>query len=150
VQRSLKFGMMTLAVIVAMTCFMAAQTYGGESQPQGQTGQMSGQGGMHAQGAQGVQERLNWLSQQLNLTDDQKTKLKPILQDEQQKMQAVHENTSLSQDQKRAQMKQIHQSYQPQIQAVLTPEQQQKLSQMRAQQEQRHQQNMGGEANEPK
>jgi Spy/CpxP family protein refolding chaperone len=66
-------------------------------------------------------------------------------------MRAVNENASLSQDQKHAQMKQIHQSFQPQIQAVLTPEQQQKLASIRAQQEQQHGEHMGaGGQNEPK
>ena len=100
----LKFAAMTLAVIVAVTCLAASQE---------------------------AQDRLNWLSQQLNLTDAQKTKLQPILQHEAQQMRAVDNNSSLTQDQKHAQFRHIHQSYQPKIQAILTPEQRQKLAQMK-------------------
>lgn len=77
-------------------------------------------------------KRLQWMSKKLNLTDEQKTKLQPIFQDEFQQMKAVREDTSLSREQKRGKMKQIHETFHPQVLAVLTPDQQQKLEQMRA------------------
>ncbi len=77
-------------------------------------------------------KRLEWMSKKLNLTDEQKTKLQPIFQDEFQQMKAVREDTSLSREQKRDKMKQIHETFHPQVMAVLTPDQQQKLEQMRA------------------
>ena len=130
----------TLAVVVAAVCWVPAQTYGTGSPLQDQ-GSMMGQQAMHAPGAQ---NRLNWLSQQLNLSDSQKTQLQPILQNEEQQMMQVHSNSSLSQEQKRDQMMQIHHSYQSQINSVLTPEQRQKLAQLQEQQRQKHMGNMGG------
>jgi protein CpxP len=136
---NIKLAAITLAAIVAMACWATAQTYGTQSQQeqQGSAQQpMAGQEQMHAGGAQ---NRLNWLSQQLNLTDEQKTKLQPILQNAGQQMKSVRENTSLTQDQKRSQMMQIHQSTDSQIESVLTPDQQQKFAQIKQQQKERHQ-----------
>jgi len=85
--------------------------------------------GMHH--GESADQHLQMLSEKLNLTDDQKTKLKPVLQDQMQQMTAVREDSSLSHEQKRAKMKSIHESFHDQINAVLTPEQQVKFKQMR-------------------
>jgi Spy/CpxP family protein refolding chaperone len=77
-----------------------------------------------------VDQHLQMLSEKLSLTDDQKAKLKPILQDQMQQMKAVHEDSSLSPEQKRAKAKSIHESFHEQINAVLTPEQQSKFKEM--------------------
>ena len=74
-----------------------------------------------------VQAKLQSLSSELNLTDDQKTQLKPILQDEAQQIKALHDDTSLSPDQKKAKVAEIRQSHKSQMDAILTPEQQKKL-----------------------
>ena len=91
--------------------------------------------GMHGEG---VDQHLQMLSEKLNLTDDQKAKLKPILQDQMQQMKAVREDSSLSQEQRRAKMKSIHESLHEQINAVLTPDQQAKFKQMRQEEMQKH------------
>jgi hypothetical protein len=56
--------------------------------------------------------------------------LKPILAGEFKQMRAVGEDASLTQNQKRERMKQIHEASRPQVQAILTPEQQQEFVQM--------------------
>ena len=86
--------------------------------------------GIHHNG-ESADQHLQMLSEKLNLTDDQKAKLKPILQDQMQQMKTVHEDSSLSEEQKQAKMKSIHESLHNQINAVLTPEQQAKFKQMR-------------------
>jgi periplasmic protein CpxP/Spy len=93
--------------------------------------------GMHPNG-ESADQHLQMLSEKLNLTDDQKAKLKPILQDQMQQMKVVREDSSLSQEQKRAKMKSIHESLHDQINAVLTPEQQAKFKQMRQEQMEKH------------
>jgi len=93
--------------------------------------------GMHHNG-ESADQHLQMLSEKLNLTDDQKAKLKPILQDQMQQMKAVREDSSLSQEQQRAKMKSIHESLHEQINAVLTPQQQAKFKQMRQEQMQKH------------
>jgi periplasmic protein CpxP/Spy len=84
--------------------------------------------GMHHE--ESADQHLQMLSEKLNLTDDQKAKVKPILQDQMQQMKAVREDSSLSEEQKRAKMKSVHESMHDQINAVLTPEQQEKFKQM--------------------
>ena len=95
------------------------------------------QAGMHQKG-ESAEQHLQMLSEKLNLTDDQKAKLKPILQDQMQQMKAVREDTSLSEDQKHAKMKSIHESLHEQINAVLTPEQQTKFKEMQHEQMGKH------------
>jgi periplasmic protein CpxP/Spy len=84
------------------------------------------------------------VEEELQLTADQKAKLQPIIQDEISQINAVRNDTSLSMDQKRAKVQQIKQTSFPKILAVLTPEQQKKLSDMqqRAQREAQQQQQM--------
>jgi periplasmic protein CpxP/Spy len=66
----------------------------------------------------------------LNLSDEQKAKLRPIIQDENQQMEALRSNNSLSQEQKIEKANQIRADASPKIKAILTPEQLQKLAQM--------------------
>jgi len=90
------------------------------------------------QHGESADQHLQMLSEKLNLTDDQKAKLRPILQGQVQQMKAAREDSSLSEEQKRAKMKSIHESLHDQINAVLTPEQQAKFKQMRQEQMQKH------------
>jgi Spy/CpxP family protein refolding chaperone len=79
----------------------------------------------------------------LNLTDDQKAKLRPIIADENQQMEALRNDNSMSQAQKIDKANQIRAQASPKIKAVLTPEQLQKLAQMqqdRARQQQQESQ----------
>ena len=126
--RKAKFGAPCLAMLLFLGGSLAARARGTrtqESNPQAQS-----QSGMH-QGQHA--SRLEWLSKELNLSEDQKTKLKPILADEGKQMQAVKEDTSLSQEQKHEKMKQIHETTSTQINDILTPEQQKKFAEMKAQ-----------------
>jgi periplasmic protein CpxP/Spy len=66
----------------------------------------------------------------LNLTDEQKAKLRPIIADENQQMESVRNDNSMSQTQKIDKANQIRAQASPKIKAILTPEQLQKLAQM--------------------
>lgn len=79
----------------------------------------------------------------LNLTDEQKTKLRPIIADENQRMEALRNDNSMSQSQKIDKANQIRAEASPKIKAILTPEQLQKLAQLqqdRARQQQQESQ----------
>jgi Spy/CpxP family protein refolding chaperone len=78
------------------------------------------------------------LTEKLNLTDEQRAKLRPILQDQAQQLKAVHDDTSLSPEQKHAKKKAIHESLHEQINSVLTPEQQAKFKQMKQEAMEKH------------
>ncbi len=83
---------------------------------------------------------LQMLTEKLNLTDEQKAKIKPILQDQEQQLKAIRDDTSLSQEQKSAKKKAIHESFHEQINSVLTPEQQAKFKQMKQEAMEKHHQ----------
>jgi periplasmic protein CpxP/Spy len=73
------------------------------------------------------------IAQQLNLTPQQKEKILPILAAEGPKVQAIKADNSLSTMQKMQQLRAIHQQSDPQMRAILSPEQYQKLKQIRLQ-----------------
>src|SRR5690242_8925676 len=50
------------------------------------------------------------LSTQLNLTEDQKAKIKPMAEDVYKKMNDVHQDSSLSEQERREKIRQIHES----------------------------------------
>jgi Spy/CpxP family protein refolding chaperone len=74
--------------------------------------------------------RLQGLSAALDLTEEQKAKIKPILEDESAKVKSALEDTKLSRQQKRAKVREIHAATFEQIKPVLTPEQLKKHEQM--------------------
>jgi len=83
--------------------------------------------------AQGKAAKLEGISQQLNLTPQQKTKILPILADEGPKVQKIKNDNSLSSMQKIQQIRAIHKQTDPQMKAILSPEQYQKLQTIRQQ-----------------
>lgn len=78
-----------------------------------------------------VQDALTRISTELNLTEDQKGKLKPILENELSQLVGLRNDTSMSTDVKQTKAKAIHESANTQISAILTPEQQQKWDAMK-------------------
>jgi Spy/CpxP family protein refolding chaperone len=66
----------------------------------------------------------------LNLTAEQKAKLRPIIADENQQMESLRNDNSLTQEQKIDKANQVRAQASPKIKAILTPEQLQKLAQL--------------------
>jgi periplasmic protein CpxP/Spy len=83
--------------------------------------------------AQTKTAKLEAIAQQLNLTPQQKAKILPILADEAPKVQAIKNDNSLSKIQKIQHLKAVHQQTDPQMKAILSPEQYQKLQAIRQQ-----------------
>ena len=83
--------------------------------------------------AQTKAAKLQAIAQQLSLTPEQKAKVLPILADEAPKIQAIKNDNSLSRMQKMQQIKAIHHQTDPQMKAILSPEQYQKLQAIRQQ-----------------
>jgi protein CpxP len=73
------------------------------------------------------------IAQQLSLTPQQKEKILPILAAEVPKVHAIKTDNSLSKVQKMQQLRAIHQQTDPQMKAILSPEQYQKLKEIRQQ-----------------
>lgn len=77
------------------------------------------------------QERGQKFAQALNLTPDQQAAIKSIHQNFRQQAQAIKNDSSLTPDQKKAKFKELRKSSHEQMMAKLTPDQQQKLKEMR-------------------
>jgi len=81
--------------------------------------------------AQQKSAKLEQIAQYLSLTPQQKDKILPILDDEGRKVRAIKDDPSLSKMQRAQRIKAIHQQNDPQMKAILSPEQYQKLQAMR-------------------
>lgn len=88
-------------------------------------------GERRAMGKMNPQHTLQRLSELLNLTDDQKAKILPLLQAQFDQVTALRNDTSLSDDERHEKMRAIVQSTHEQIGALLTPEQREKFKSMR-------------------
>ncbi|MCU1284702.1 MAG: hypothetical protein JWO13_1052 [Acidobacteriales bacterium] len=98
---------------------------------------MGGPGGGRMDPAQRVER----LSSQLNLTDDQKTKAKAIFDDEQKQMGELRGNADLTPEQKRAKSEEIRNKSNTDLRATLTADQQKKFDEM----QQKMKERMNGE-----
>jgi len=86
----------------------------------------------HAQKA-GAMSKAEAIAQELNLTPQQKVQILPILRQEVPKVNAIKNNNSLQKMQKLQQIKAIHQQTDPQMKAILSPAQYEKLKKIRLQ-----------------
>jgi protein CpxP len=102
--------------------------------------QQSGQAPMGHRGMMSPDEQAAQLTKKLNLTADQESQIKPILVNRQQQMEALHQDQSMSQQDKMAKMKSLRDDSNTKIEAVLNDTQKQQFEQMQAQQQQRWQQ----------
>ena len=79
----------------------------------------------------GPGERLKEMGEKLSLTDEQKEKLQTIFAKNLPRMKELRADTALSQEDKRAKMMEIRKGEMEEIRALLTPEQQEKMKEMR-------------------
>ena len=121
--------------------------------PPAQSDQQPGQGmGGHMGGGRqmpSVDDQIKHLTKRLKLTDDQQTKLKPILEDQRKQMGQIRDDASLSRQDKFSKMQELRQSSDTQIKSVLTEDQQKNFDKMRAEQQDRMKQWHKGGDNAP-
>jgi periplasmic protein CpxP/Spy len=110
--------------------------WGTASAYQGPAGQRH-QGWGNKSPQQMVDRHLEMLSQRLNLTDEQKTKVKPLLENEMKQVQDLRQNTSLSREDKRAKFLELRQSTHKQIRSLLNADQQKTFDEWQKQREER-------------
>src|SRR5580704_3696964 len=108
-------GLVSLGMVAAMTVPVALAKTQDASAPQASGKQMGMRGGLQA------------AVESLALTDDQKAKVKDIFADAKARHQAVSSDTSLTDDQKKAKWKELHEGTLAKVNAVLTPDQQTEL-----------------------
>jgi len=80
--------------------------------------------------------RLEQMKKDLNLTDDQVNALKKNHEDMAQKLKAIRDDKSLTEDQKKAEVKKFKQDQHESLKSILTPEQLQKFDQQKQQHKQ--------------
>lgn len=86
---------------------------------------------MHHHRAHNPHKAAHAMGKKLGLSQDQTAKLEPILAERQQKMKALHADTTLTDAQKKDQRHQIQQNAHAQLSGVLTPAQMDQLKAMR-------------------
>lgn len=77
-------------------------------------------------------DRLKSLADQLKLSDEQKEKIKPILQDERKKVRELRENKDLSRQDRVAKLKEIREDIRAKVKPILTPEQLEQWNKLRS------------------
>jgi len=122
-----------LVLLAASLISIAAPFAAAQSSDNQQPAQ--GNGGWH-HGPPDPAQRTQELTRKLKLTADQQTKVQEILQSEHAQMETLHQDTSLSQQDRHAKMMDIHKSGDAQIRALLDSNQQKKWDEMQAKREQ--------------
>lgn len=118
----LKLPLIALAALLAIPATRADQTTPATPPP-------AGEHGPEHKGHRG--DRLKMLAEKLDLSDDQKAKIKPIIEDEVKSAKAVHEDASLDRKAKWAKIEEIRKAHREQIKALLTPDQVKKLEELK-------------------
>ena len=125
-KRAFPYAAVIFALLAGSTAIYA-QMPQGQEQGGGQWGRGPGQ-------PMTADQRLQRMSQQLNLSADQQQQIKPILENESKQMQALREDTSLSPDDRRSKMMQIRQESASQIKPILNVDQQKQFDEMMSRQ----------------
>ena len=108
---------------------LVSQTEAPPPPPGGQSQSMPGAGGPHRGGSE---HRVEMLQRELDLTPDQVTQVKAMMASQRAKMEALHSNTALSQQEMRTQMMALHQEEDANLRALLTPDQVTRYNAMQA------------------
>ncbi len=119
------------ALLLVMTLQALAQSDQQPGQEQGAHRQRMGKRG-------NPDQELAHLTKQLNLTSDQQSKIKPILENQAEQMKQLHQDTSLAQQDRATKMHGIRENTTTQIRDVLNPDQQQKFDTMEKKREAHH------------
>jgi Spy/CpxP family protein refolding chaperone len=109
-------GLVSLGMVAALAVALAPANSQAAPAPQAAAKEMR----MHHEGLEST-------VQSLNLTDDQKAKVKDIFADAKTKHQAISSDASLSEEQKKAKTKELHSATMAKLNEVLTPDQQTEL-----------------------
>ncbi|MGC1373130.1 MAG: hypothetical protein WA824_13425 [Candidatus Sulfotelmatobacter sp.] len=133
--------LMLAGLVYAVTPNAIAQDNGGNDQQSAQTAPME-----HGRHHWDPQQRTEMLTKRLNLNSDQQTKVLDTLKSEQSQMESLRSDPSLSREDRRSKMMEIHKTTDDQIRGVLDPDQQKKWDAMQARREQRMQEHQNGQA----
>lgn len=134
-----KFAALALSGFLAFGATSAIYAQTTDGQQQGHWGRGHGRMNPDAQ--------LQHLTRALDLSADQQNQIKPILEDRQQKMQALFQDQSLSREDRHSKVQAIRSDSTAKIEAVLNDQQKQKFEAMQERMQER--QHGGSEAPAP-
>lgn len=117
----------TRVVCCGFLLFFAAVCWAGYAQDSAQVQQAGTASGVSG-GKTKAKSYMDQLTGQLNLTAEQQMKLRPIIEDEEQQIQAVRDDSTLSQQERRRRIANIRNTVKPQIEAILTFDRQKKFA----------------------
>ena len=127
--KTYKSKLMTLIALGGLVAFAPlAKSETSDTKPERTAGRRAG----------AVQDRTKHIAGELQLNADQKEKLRPIFQEEAQKMRALRQDTNLSKQDKMAKLKTIREDARAKIKPILTAEQLEKWDKMREEAPKRH------------
>jgi Spy/CpxP family protein refolding chaperone len=115
---------------------LAAQYQGG--------GYGGGEGESGRRGPMSPDDQLKRMTKDFNLTADQQSKVKPILVDEQKKMEDLRNDSSVDRQTVRGKMMQIRQDTNDQVRALLDDKQKEKFDKQEQERQERMQNRRGG------
>lgn len=116
--------------------------YGSQEKPQ--SDRPGGGRAERGRGQMSPDDQLQRLSETLNLTDDQKTQILPILKNRQEEMQKLRSDSSMSREDRMTKMRSIMEESNKKIRAVLNDDQKQKYDEMQQKMRERMQQRREG------
>ncbi len=112
--------------VVSLSIGLGAALAQDEPSPNQEAGQHMGRRPMPT-----VDDQVKHMTSKLGLSDEQQAKLKPILEDQRKQMEQIHNDSSLSRQDRFSKMGEIRNSTDTQIKAMLNEEQQKKFDKMR-------------------
>ena len=133
-------GLWILTMLLAVP-FLVAGTPAAAYQGGGYGG---GQGGGGRRGPMSPDEQLKRMTKDFDLTADQQSRIKPILVDQQKKMEDLRNDSSGDRQAMREKMMQIRQDTNDQVRALLDDKQKEKFDKQQQEREDRMQNRRGG------
>jgi Spy/CpxP family protein refolding chaperone len=122
--------MKAIRLLTLLAACLFAMAAGAQQNPPAQPSGDQKQGGHGHMGMGNVDDHVKELSAKLNLTADQQTKVKAILEEHHQQMQAMMKDDSMSKEDKHARMMSMHDSVHAKVREILTDEQKTKFDAM--------------------
>lgn len=125
--------LMLAGLVYAVTPAVVAQDAGSNDQQAAPSGPPPEHG--PGRGHMDPAKHAAMLAKRLKLNADQQSKVEEIFKSEQSQMESLHSDTSVSQQDRRSKMMDIHKSSNDQIRALLDPDQQKKWDEMQSKRE---------------
>jgi periplasmic protein CpxP/Spy len=124
-ERKLNIENMKLNKTLMIAALIAGSMFAADMAVRAQDASNTPPAGARPPGGPGARGRMNFdnIAKELALNDEQKTKAKPVFEEMQQKMTDLRKDTSLSQDDRRAKMKEIRDDSNKKLKDIFTTEQ---------------------------